>query len=444
MLEVYGKPIATYKGTCSLILEAGNEIKGALEAIQLPDGQIYLHVAINKETFKSIPQTTDVVDFWSSVETIQGFLSDGKKLETKGAIHLKATEDFLGINGKPEFLFRAQCTEITEPEQGIKTEKIRFHLTNLIFSGQEWYTDTESRCQYWITVIKYKGLRFEIHPRKDVQLQLKDMKATKQPHLTSFIDIKPSSRTVPTIESYLGAIVLILTLAKGTGVTWVYYEEFTSTGKVKRVMHRDAPTRAYSSLKLIAEFPPSLLRDFTEKCLSNIRSFLDVYEMNKHINTITLAKQDGGFLELRALLLASAIDIIAGIWGTQNGCADIVEPILFRKAQGVLTNELKSLVSRELSLAPKEVEAMSSHISSLNRYSLRTKLKRMVDAFSADITKDEIKNFVDSRNHLVHKGEFQTSDKSKEFLSIVSFTDRLTMAMLGYKGEYFDVRTFRS
>jgi len=61
----------------------------------------------------------------------------------------------------------------------------------------------------------------------------------------------------------------------------------------------------------------------------------------------------------------------------------------------------------------------------------------------ADISGDEIKAFIATRNLLVHEARFSTEDGYLEFRNILHLADLFVLALLGYKGPYVDCRTWK-
>jgi hypothetical protein len=67
----------------------------------------------------------------------------------------------------------------------------------------------------------------------------------------------------------------------------------------------------------------------------------------------------------------------------------------------------------------------------------------MAKDIDADISGEEINKFVTTRNLLVHEARFATEDKYLEFRGLLHLADLIILALLGYKGQYVDCRTWK-
>jgi hypothetical protein len=86
--------------------------------------------------------------------------------------------------------------------------------------------------------------------------------------------------------------------------------------------------------------------------------------------------------------------------------------------------------------------------------SFAAELRQLCDLATFDAVEDEIRDFKNSRNTLVHEGSFWCEAATRgrkparfteawlEYFFLVSFADRFFLRMLGYSGAYLDWRVY--
>jgi hypothetical protein len=113
----------------------------------------------------------------------------------------------------------------------------------------------------------------------------------------------------------------------------------------------------------------------------------------------------------------------------------------------------QDLVQNERRLKLRTFNEMADKIDELNRRSFLSLLKRLLKHLELKADQEETKMFVDIRNTLVHKANFlkrndfaETSlyeDEWRQFCRVLSFTSRIMLAIIGYRGYYHDWKQFQ-
>lgn len=449
MLAIYGPYIAKYSGKCELISKSGAHITGSFDVVQLHNGGIYMYVKITKK--EQIKNWAKVQDFSSTnpshrIIKMVGKIRDGRRIESQGDVFLVSADDYLPIGrNSTKLVFHLQSLEIGRRRLSTKTKLIRCHLTNLVFNGIEWHMERidKKRYGYRKTRFNLKNTFLTIYPSLAYKNRVREMRATRLCRVTSFVDVKMGRKRKETILDLVNSFCLMLSFAKGTQINWVYYEEFGSTKKPIFVVHADRITRDYSSLDVIDDMPPKLLKTYIDDTKKSFLDLVEEYPLNKIIGTIIVAKLNGSFIELRALLLTGLVDVLTGLWAKTNRRVSIIDETKFDTHLIQITDSVIKLLTG-LGIAKEKAKNMAAHIPGFNYFSFGSNLRRIVKSYDANITSSEITNFIKSRNNLVHRGEFVSVDRqeqTREFLRIVSFVDRLLLGLFGYKGSFTDLRS---
>jgi hypothetical protein len=195
-------------------------------------------------------------------------------------------------------------------------------------------------------------------------------------------------------------------------------------------------------MKLISSRIPNDLPQFLSATYDTYVRDAAGFKLKLVIGTFTNAKLNGSFIELRALQLVSAVDVLVGLWATAHGINEIIDQTLFQLKQVQREESISTVIMQLYGIEAHVANEMAIGSRGLFRQSFRRKLAHLIEKTSAGISNDEIGRFVASRNSLVHNGVFLTKDFSVEWKTIVSFVDRLFLAFLGYRGPYIDCRNW--
>lgn len=263
------------------------------------------------------------------------------------------------------------------------------------------------------------------------------MEFTKTCTVTSYLEISFNESSHEEILVLVANLCSLLSFAKGTEITWPYYQEVDDTGNIIASIHRSCISSNFGVWELIPHNSLDL-KPFVETTFDGYVRLLDEYQLNEIIHTIVRSKLDGSFLELRALGITSAIDVLRGRWAKTHGRIRISSRNKFDKCKILLRNSINDLA--RLEIRQDQINQMLNKMPELNRPSLGDVLKEMVVDIRAGVSEDEIEVFTRTRNKLVHESHFATDDTYQEFLNIIYLADQLVIALLDYQGPYIDCR----
>jgi hypothetical protein len=434
-LDVYGPPLMEYQGKGSLIFDEATQMQVEFKCIQLHNGDIYVHVIfLDAVNF-------NIINNKNRIETIHGYLEDGRFFKSIGDVLVPEWNYSISDSTSVEGLLILSQIKIELIDNGTTSvaTKFKFYLTNLRFIGSEmhWLTTNMKRD---ILPLEINGLNITIYPDINYNKLVKKMESTKTSTVTSYLEIYHNILSKEEIIALVANLCSLLSFAKGTEVIWPYYQEVDDTGKVITSIHNSCISGNFGSWELIP-YNALDLKPFLETTYNMYVRLSNEYELNEIIHTIVSSKLDGSFLELRALKITSAIDVLRGRWAKPHGRIRITSQNKFDKCKKLLRILINDPV--KLEIRPDQISQMLNKIPELNRPSLRDVLTEMVVDIGAEVPIDQIEAFTKTRNKLVHESHFATEDQYQEFTNIIHLADILIITLLGYQGPYIDCRNWR-
>lgn len=178
---------------------------------------------------------------------------------------------------------------------------------------------------------------------------------------------------------------------------------------------------------------------FIEKVYPEYLKLRDSYNLDTAIELYLDAKQETVYLETRALRAVSLLDFLIGRYAFQHGIDKIRSD--FKEKEKELHSYLKEDIHRLFpDIKTNELDEMLAKILELNRRSLLNLLKRLRRDLRLNIPKDELPKVIDTRNSLVHKAKFpSTNDADREYFRVIRLIDQLFLKLLGYDGYFIDI-----
>ncbi len=348
-----------------------------------------------------------------------------------------------------------KCTENSWLASEIEVEKTPFDtkesvcflvapLTNLEFIGNEMhkiYRDGHLSRGFRILSLNLSGVDVEIIPADDYSKKIDIMHFTRICTVTSSLRVPCNDRVPHAQLELLNNICKLLSLARGTTVSWPYYQILDKDGNVLRRYHRYATMSDYSDLEVIYKGSINDLKTFLE---STYQSYLEVpkeYNLSDVIDIIALAKQIHITPELRGSYIVSAVDVLRGRWAKKHKSSYIFEKNSFKKYSGDIKIHILEYLEENFDISKKYLDLVGKKIPELNRPAFRDQLKEMIYSIDANLTEEDADTFGHNRNLLVHEASFASDEDLKELMSIFYFMDSLVLAILNYHGRYVDART---
>ena len=236
----------------------------------------------------------------------------------------------------------------------------------------------------------------------------------------------------------------LLTFARGTLISWVYYDLVSDSGERLFSHHVPAVTRPYSAgLPLIS---PGHKRTrelrFIVESLSPYRRLRTEHGSRAVVQAFAEVR-GAGFMDTRALLAVSLIEYLLDRDAAAHGELTVLPDDVFVGGIDQLRKGIREASRKAYPGAgAKQIkELVAGRARGFNWTALGRRLIRTAKRLSVPLTAAEVEAFLRTRSDLVHRLQFSTSDKLQEFLLLLSILDRLVLGLLHYDGKHFDVRS---
>lgn len=451
----YGKVIRTYHGRGNLKLTNGNEFPCHITIQQVETGSIYITCKFSSK----VAQASDTIQFMmdsahQDVEVIYGKTSEGMDFESRRNLFIIHSQ-FTVFSRKPATItLLAQEADLRQ-EDRCHANCYRFSVVNFEFTGnhpanrvtkdgtktiEHFYRNLELKTAWGIAVVD---------PVPDYDNVIRKMKAQNGISVTCEVAVKPSSNMeLEEVTSKVDELCRLLSLARGTKITWINTEECKEDGTAHRIILRNAVTWPFSYLPLIDPRNPHDTAFFIEKVYPTYLGLCDSYNLDIAIGQLLDAKRGTAYLETRALAAVSLLDFVQGQYASMNGLDIIISGFRGEKKKK-LRNYLKEhIVELFPDIEGSDLIEMMQKTSELNRRSYLSMLGLWTSSLGLQISQCELSKVKDTRISLVHKSRFQSNDsdgKMREYYRIISLIDQAFLKLLGYDGWFmrFNLDTLR-
>lgn len=411
-LGEYENITKSYTGKGTLNTSDGEEIMCKFKVVQFNNGRIISRCDILEEIINPL------LLFDKQFKNMTGKTDDGHKLVLK---------KLLAINMSSKWIFRGE--ELIVSNNNInKLKTIKFAITNFEFSGNKLKTKLNN---FNVTISKipnYKSV-------------LNNLKITKNVDITSFIKIEIGNKTnIDKAKKITDDLCMILTLASGTYVNWLYYE-ILSDSKTKRKYHRSAKTKPFGTLNLIP-LQSKYLSDFINDTFKSYINANKNWDLRKAILIYTDAKIEIDFLEARGLKLAVTMEILKSSFIKNKDKNFIIDKTKFENSN--LESNIRKLLNKEFpKVESKKLDMMAGHFRNLNRYSFKKIINNIYEELLLDKDKNKIEKFIMIRNKLVHEGKYLSdlenlNSNFDQYTYMLTFIGEVILLLLDYKGYYND------
>lgn len=268
------------------------------------------------------------------------------------------------------------------------------------------------------------------------------VRAQKSVSVTCELIAKPSEALgLDGIINKVNELCSLLSLVRGTKVNWISVEEYIEDGQACKIVlkNENAANWPFFCLPLI---DPQSSQDtvlFIEKVYPEYLKLRDSYNLDTAIELYLDAKRKTVHLETRALRAVSLLDFIIGCYASQHGLGKIRSD--FKEKGKGLRSYLKEDIRRLFpDIKKNELSEMLEKTQELNRRSFLNLLKRLRCNLKLNIPEDELSKVKDTRNSLVHKAKFpSTNDADREYFRVIRLIDQVFLKLLGYDGYFIDI-----
>lgn len=411
-LDEYENITKSYIGKGTIKTTDGEEIKCKFKVVQFNNGIIISKCDILEDI------RNPLLLFNIQFKNMTGKTDKGHKLVLK-------TLSVINISAK--WVFRGE--ELIVSDNKITESKtIKFAITNFEFSGNKLKT-------------KLNNLNVTISKISNYKSVLNKLKTTNDVDITSFIKVEIGNTTnINKAKKIVDDLCIILTLASGTYVNWLYYE-ILSDNKTKEKYHRSAKTKPFSTFNLIP-LQDKYLSNFIDDTFKSYPNANKNWDLRKAILIYTDAKIEIDFLEARGLKLAVAMEILKNSFSKNEDKNFIIDKTKFEKSN--LQSNLMNLLREEFpEVKLQKINMMAGHFRSLNRYSFRKIINNIYEELSLNKDKNKINEFIIIRNKLVHEGKYLSNSENfnlsfDQYTYMLTFIGEIILLILDYKGYYND------
>jgi hypothetical protein len=437
--------VRIYKGEGTLTFTEGDQIRCDFECAQLSDARIVCHCLVkgleNEYFNRAVTAHLDL----NEAEQLQGQTDDGAELT---AYRLRwgriPGESNWGTNESYVLLsFLTREMRIHSPSKSNSVSSIRFGLTNLEFLGTEPYVEHSAdgtkmgRLQLPLTIA---GRQVIIRPLDDYKSRIRTIKATRGIDVTSEALVEFDSPGVKTeIIDLLDDLCLLLSLAKGCQVQWIYYDLCSDNGRALETYHRNTVTKPYTPLTLIGALPSEDMKHFVEQTFDRFRERKETWDLRRTIAAYVDARLEQDFLESRGLKMAILMDFLETHYLARLGKETVLNEDIFGNKLETLRERVLEVLGEVFDEATnRQLDLMAKHVQGLKYYPLRQGLREIFDEFGLKVSSHELQRFMANRNKLVHYGRFRSENYWQEYTSMMVFVDKVLLAILAYDGYYYD------
>jgi hypothetical protein len=425
--EAYGSSLASYSGTGHLTLASGKAVSCSFLAGQLEDGKTILLCA-------SPEQRLELRLGLAVPVRMEGVTPDGLTVETVGNLSETNYLPAPANNSIIWLAFRVGHLKISSPN--VRTRRrLTYLLSNV------------SGIHVPIRLILNK-VRLQLRPLDITSKNLRRVGVSRGVLPTVELE-STTTAAEEQVSKIADEICYLLSLALGSKVQWITLTEATKVHRWIRKHHYSRVTKRYGELHALDPQNIATFIQAAEKGLYS-RSREQSGLTNSVIDTYLDAKSEGDFLQVRALKLVIAVEMLKAEFMTLSGLSS---EIVSREDFKAVVPNFRKVVKKILpGSAPTERKELYSNISGLNRATFASQLKRLCSAVRMSLADEELKRFVCSRNKLVHEGRFyceRATDEEKtrlqplpdvvsEWFWMLHFVDRLFLRSINYEGLYMN------
>jgi len=351
----------------------------------------------------------------------------------------------INTNSSGEIKCTIACKDVAFKKNTLENTKIqyRFKITNFKFIGNQRYKVNETTIQTELK-ISINGIDIFIRPVSKYNKIIKDIEYTHNVAVTADLLVEGSIENKDNIIQIVDNICSLLSLAKGTKINWISYTLENNNGEVLEKYYSNRVTKSYSALMLISYENPSDLKKYLESTYGNYINKINDWKFNNIIEEFIDAVKEGDYLELRGLKLAATMEFILGKYKSLNNCEFYIPKDEFDEKK--IDSRIKKALECKLSgiLTIKQIGSLSKGTRGLNRLTFKDSLDKLYDDLKFTLSKEEkekIKSFIELRNNLVHRSDFQPFKETNSwnnFRFMLAFVSKIILGLLGYVGNYLD------
>jgi len=468
-LDVYGKMLETYTGDGVFVLKDGSEVGAQFEVGQSADGRNVLCCILpfDMSTGQQLPDSSRVSRFVATTSEGYQLAVEGNFHETNYLPDLPETDESIMFVS-----YTADEIHVERSQPQVGKWRVHFGLTNLRFRGTRPERTGKFvhqgvpryRRSYLVLPMCVDDTEIVLKPLADYEEVSKRVATLRDIDVTcEAVAIVENEAELARLTEVMENLCYLLSIAKGTKINWVYRDLYSHDGDRFETLHSYRITKPFVPLPIIDPRVPEDTKQFIESAYDAYVNKRDPYKLDGGgVDAYLDAKSEHDFIQMRGAKLAVALEILKSHFAHAHGHAHVLNPDVFDDRHEELEREfrgfLRGFFAREMAtgeITRGELDMMTAKARGFNYRSLPSIMRKLRRSIDLGISEGELQLFVNSRNKLVHYGDFYcklaTDEERKrcpplpspadEWLFMVNFLDRVFLKLLGYQGHYLNWRT---
>lgn len=450
-LDDYGNFLSVYrgKGSISIIDGAGEKIhQCSFEVGQRNDGDIIL-------ICRNIPAGFSIFfHFGMQAKKFHGETDEGYSIKSNESEkflqlrYLKPPENWLYDDN---LVFR--ITELSLKYSEEPLQEIHFGLCNFQFDEEDVIENETESDNIILPLTEQEKIEIQFKKIRDYNETINRISILGTIDVTCELILKITDcKNLEKIVEIVDDICFLLSIKKGTKVSWIYYDICDNTGKTIFKKHGSKVTKIFQPLDIFYFKDPHgfQTKKFLELTYPHYIKNRDRLKLNRGvIDTYLDAKTENDFIETRAGKLALTIEFLKNEFLVSKGKeSEYVLPSNdFKNMTPAISAAMIKAINLQCVIDPKIIRLIVSEkkVEGLNRRSFGNILKEIIKEFDAHVSSKEITLFIRCRNSLVHRGNFycktcQPEDIREceplpsymfEYFFMINILDRIFLSILG-------------
>lgn len=387
----YGKPLFHYSGRGQVRFEDNGIFECDFECVQVHSSEIVCYCTSAIRQHEILEKVSQAIP--TPLISLIG--------RTDDEAHIEVSEDVQTVHCQVNpsgttLAFVADKIEITFRDSPEEISQIQFGLMNMMLGSANADDVTAD--------FSVNNFNYSLTRRDDYLEAVKVMKVQRRPYTTCILKTKVNDYMVESPQHMETILIIgfLLSVIMGSKVDWVYTEEISQDGELIGRVHQYLGIKPFVSLPLINFQNTNDVKVFIEITYNSFVAKRDNFGLDYIVGAWLDARLEQTHLQVRGLTLVVIVEMI--------------------------------------------------HRWYLVRHVDKTKgFKNLFSAVTAEIGLNlgpDIKKFVDSRNDLVHRGEFRSvllqgeqnppfgGNPKFEFDFLRSVVDEILLKILEYRGKY--------
>ena len=345
---------------------------------------------------------------------------------------------------------------------GAPRRRVRFGIVNLLFSTNQTARILPTGKAFPVLPISVNhcGRLFSlrIQPVANYKRIERRLGVTKSPEVTCEIICEIDQGDAEFFNEVIDNVCYVLSVASGTKVNWLYGHFYNDGDQCTNYSHREAITKPFVPLSTIP-LDDAHIKEFVEGAYATYVGRKADFALDQGVVDAYLdARSDVDYLQMRGAKLAVALEMLKSVFLSIPEApigSHILPPQDFKEMRKDIKDAIgKVLKSRRIDEQTRAI--MYQGIDELDRRPFMSILQGLFRYLDLRLDDKELRQFVDSRNKLVHEGRFYcevaTDDEKKtwpfgspreEYRFMLGLLDRVYLRLLGYDGPYIDWSSVR-